>query len=236
MQNIDFENGNMLDEVYSIVNDGLIYEKLNPIADKYNLNLDQLGQLNSDLELFLYGKIKSDTLIKTISDNLEISTEITNNIWKDIDEQIISEVRKQLRSKFEKAGEINDRETEIEAQPPENVVPPSPIPTPPTPTPPTPITLEQAGQFTIEPKPVPSTSNLYRDNGLNREDILKSIEDAQIPKPAEPVQESKVNLVDHLLTTPKVNVQKVEQKQVVVDKKPDQAPKSYAADPYREQI
>lgn len=227
----------MHEKIKTIIDSGLIYEKLEIISDDFNLKLDQLGQLNADLEMFLYGKIESSEVIDVIAKNIEISKDDMEKIWKEIDSKILSEIRTKIR-------ELGDRDYEPvssvsqapiqDIESPENVVPPSPIPTPPTP--PTPITLEQAGQFTIEPKPTPSTSNLYKDVGLNREDILKSIEDAQIPKPAEPVQESKVNLVDHLLTTPKVNVQKVEQKQVVVDKKPDQAPKSYTIDPYREQI
>lgn len=215
------------EDIQRAIKDGDLASKFDSVAEKNNLKIDQNGNLQTETLLVMLGLESNSDYIDNVQKSLEISRSEAINITKDVNELILSPIRDSLRA-------IQEVHSELEAQPPENVVTPSPIPTPPTP--PTPITLEQAGQFTIEPKPVPSTSNLYRDNGLNREDILKSIEDAQMPKPAEPVQESKVNLVDHLLTTPKVNVQKVEEKQVVVDKKPDQAPKSYAADPYREQI
>lgn len=208
MEEINFEKNNMLNEIYSIINTGLIYKKLDPIANKYNLNLDQLGQLNSDVELFLYGKLKSSQLIKTIAENLEISVDVVNEIWKDIDKEIMTEIRSQLRVKFDKG-------TSIESPPSK----PNQI-----------SDIEKIGQFTIEPKSPPSSSTLYNDTNLNREDVLKSIED--------PMPENRplvAPLIDHLLTTPVNNTQKVEQREVV-DKNINQSPKSYSADPYREQI
>ncbi len=217
------------EDIQQAIQDINLASKFDSISQKNNLRIDQNGNLQTETLLVMLGLESNSDYIDNVQKSLEISRPEAINIAKDVNELILSPIRDSLRA-------IQEVHSELESQQPETIVQPSPIPTPPTPTPTTPITLEQAGQFTIEPKPTPSTSNLYKDSGLNREDILKSIEDDQIPKPVEPVQESKVNLVDHLLTTPKVNVQKVEQKQVVVDKKPDQAPKSYTIDPYREQI
>lgn len=204
----------MDEKIKSIIESGFVYEKLETIGDKFNLKLDQVGQLNADLEMFLYGKIKSSEILDVISKNIDVSGTIVEDIWKEIDLKILGSIKKQIQDGQNKPEEV------------------SPIPEPlinPT--------LEQAGQFTIEKPAPPSNSPLYNDTQLNREEILKEIED---------VQHS--TLIDHLLTTPVQNNQKVEEKKVIedkkvveekkiiVDKKENQTPKPYAADPYREPL
>lgn len=76
---------------------------------------------------------------------------------------------------------------------------------------PTILAIEQAGGFTVENQPS-SDSELYKDSNINKQTILNKIEEDHIP------------LVDHLLTTPVSNPQKVEVK------------KPYTVDPYREQM
>jgi hypothetical protein len=71
--------------------------------------------------------------------------------------------------------------------------------------------IEQAGNFTVENRPS-SESDLYNNSNINRQAVLNKIEEDHIP------------LVDHLLTTPISNPQKVEVK------------KPYTVDPYREQM
>lgn len=224
------ENAIMREKLLSIINKGSIYSSLQIIAERNNLNLDQLGQLNAGLNMLFFDNLKVDDFVSQISKDLEIDDNLAKKIAGEINTEIILSIKQQLVNNVEKTETI---------QPP---IPPSSTPPPPTPEPvpqkPAPVyttgpsNLEQIGKFTIEPKPTPSSSTLYNDTSLNREDILKSIEDAQPPKP----EVKAVPLVDHLLTQPVNNQQKVEEKTVVVDKKENQPPKSYSVDPYREQV
>jgi hypothetical protein len=220
----------MKEEIKLIIDSGFVYNKLETIADKFNLKLDQLGQLNDDLEMFLYGKIASSEIIKVISENIEISEEMTKKLWGEIDTNILSSIKTKIRENVEQNSiDSNTEKPQPEIQPVQ-VSPPSPQPIPGQNFGPT--KLEQEGQFHIEPKSPPSSSPQYNDTNLDREAILKEIEDTQHP-----------TMIDHLLTTPINNTHKVEEKKVieiapekktVVDKKENQPPKPYTVDPYRE--
>ncbi|MEK7213813.1 MAG: hypothetical protein AAB637_01725, partial [Patescibacteria group bacterium] len=94
----------------------------------------------------------------------------------------------------------------------------SPRPTPPS-TPPINLPtssglsdLEKAGEFTIEDDRMPSSSSQYKEMNVNKDEILKKIE------------ETPNTFVDHMLNTPVSNPQQKE------EKKPN------IVDPYREEV
>ena len=103
------------------------------------------------------------------------------------------------------------------------------IPTPLAPTPnyapPAPQvikpTLEQAGRFTVDKPPVGIPQ--YKETNINKDTVLKGIEDKPIAE-----------MVDHLLTAPVNNVEVVEIKKPIEKKVVENIP--YSSDPYREEI
>jgi hypothetical protein len=185
------------------------YKNVSLIGEKYNLMLDSQDELAAEVQDIIMGFKPAKDLQEDIKNRLEINDELSKKIVQDINELILKPIQKQIQAEQNMPEEIT--------------TPPEPLINP---------TLEQAGQFTIEKPAPPSSSPLYNDTKLNREEILKEIED---------VQHS--SLVDHLLTTPVQNNQKVEEKKIIaeekkiiVDKKQNQQPKPYTTDPYREPL
>lgn len=208
--------------------------KFDQIAQKNNLHIDQNGNLQTETLLVMLGLENSSDYIDNLQSSLEINRNEAIQISNDVNELILKPIKESLRIMQELHEQIDDSEAETNTETEQKIIEPAkPEPVAPAPISPKPnqiSDIERIGQFTIEPKSTPSSSPLYKDTNLNREDILKSIED--------PIPENKplvAPLIDHLLTTPVNNAQKVEQKEVV-DKNVNQSPKSYSADPYREQI
>lgn len=205
-------NTSIPEDILKIIKTGMVYKKLEIIGNKYNLFIDQLGQLNADTEMVMVGKIKSDSFVKIIADDLEIDMEKALAIAKDVNTEILDSIRESLRKIQEQEAVTTDQPTETTQT------------TPPQPKIVTTVepshaekqqmiaSVEHAGDLTID-KPHVTSSPQYNDTDINREEALKHIEDATHAVP----------LVDHLLTTPVSNPQVVEEK-------------SYPIDPYKEQI
>ncbi len=207
------------------------YKNISLIAGKYNLMLDLQDELAAEIQDVIMGFTHANDFQNNINKRLEINNELSSKIVADVNTLILKPIQSKIQDK---------QQSSIDNQFLSDSNKPLSVPTPPPP--PTsqqiqkqnfgPTKLEQEGQFHIEPKAPPSSSPQYNDTNLDREAILKEIEDAQHP-----------TMIDHLLTTPINNAQKVEEKKVVeiapkkktiVDKKENQPPKPYTVDPYRE--
>ncbi len=112
-------------EILSIINSGNVYEKLEKIADRYGLLIDQLGQLNADTEMVMVGKLKSSLFIKTISKNLELSENVAINIAKDINTEILDSIRSSLQ-KIQEQNEITAEQPQFKPIQPTQPPPPPP--------------------------------------------------------------------------------------------------------------
>ncbi len=206
-------------DILEAIDSSHVYTKLEKIADRYNLHIDQLGQLNVDTEGVMIGKIKSDKFVETIAKDLEISEEIAEKIAIDINNEIFASLRESLR-KMQENKEIKS----------------IPLSTPPPISPNTlnlsNEKLEKAGGFTIENRP-PSNSPMYNDSLLTKEDVLKEVEEVD-----EIVGIKKgVSFVDHLLSSPVSSPQQTESvKEEPKEEIKKSEPAKYTVDPYREQI
>ena len=171
-------------------------DELENIGKKRSLMLDQVSELADETGLVMLGFTKSDQFVRNVSQRLNINEAKAVDIARDVNSTILDKIRDGLRQIQEQA----QSEEEIAPEAPANL-----------PIAPTISAIEQAGGFTIENQPS-SDSELYKDLNINKQAILNKIEEDHIP------------LVDHLLTTPISNPQKVEVK------------KPYTVDPYREQL
>ena len=171
-------------------------DELENIGKKHSLMLDQVSELADETGLVMLGFTKSDQFVRNVSQRLNINEAKAVDIARDVNSTILDKIRDGLRQIQEQA----QSEEEIAPEAPANL-----------PIAPTISAIEQAGGFTIENQPS-SDSELYKDLNINKQAILNKIEEDHIP------------LVDHLLTTPISNPQKVEVK------------KPYTVDPYREQL
>ncbi len=206
----------MQEKVTALIDSGFIYSKLDEIAKIYNINIDQIGELNANINKMLLGIISEEDFIPFISKDLEINIDLAGKISEHVNSKILSEMRIKLREDSDIQIEKTPSETETisEKLPPSSTI----------------SSIEKAGQFTIDKEMPISRSNQYNDTNLNRDEVLKSIEDK--------TEEVRIPLVDHLLTTPVKNVQKIEIKEEKNDnlksKATIQAENVTKIDPYRE--
>ena len=208
--------------------------KFNLIAEKHSLHVDQNGALQTETLLVMLGLESTHDYLGNIQKELDISRDEALSIAIDINSQILDPIKDSLRIMQE--GEGID-EPVYQSKP----VTPANLPTP-TPAQPVPsfVGLEKAGQFTIEKPTQASSSPQYKEENINKEALLKSIED----KPA-PATAAVAPMIDHLLTAHVNSSEKIEVKEVpvapVVEKKPEEnkvveQKKPYSVDPYREQF
>ncbi|MEK7463751.1 MAG: hypothetical protein AAB610_01360 [Patescibacteria group bacterium] len=183
------------------------------IGEQNGLLLDQINDLIEETGYMIIGLKPSRDFVDIISKKLKIESKIARKISTQINDEVLMDVREEIRN-------LNDGEMSLKSEPGQV------IPAPPANLPVVPDNkkIEEAGQFTIE-KTVPvSSSPQYKDENINKEAVLKSIED----KPATSAAAKTSPMIDHLLTTHVNNPEKIEVKEA--PKKP------YSADPYREQV
>lgn len=201
--------------------------KVQQIADRHDMHIDQAGELADITSLVMLGIIKSSSFVSELSKRAEITTNEAIKIGSEVNNEIFNSVRASLQKIQEKIDSVGQKD--------EKVVAPSNLPTP-NPSSPVPnfAGLEKAGQFTIEKTTPISSSPQYKNENINKDALLKSIED----KPGPAV----IPMIDHLLTAHVNTPENVEIKKVeVVEKKapevkPVEVKKPYTADPYREQL
>lgn len=224
-------------------------DKLKLIADKHSLMIDQIGELGDELGLFMLGLTKQADFVKNVAKRLNISIEASIEIARDINTEIIDAVRISLQKIQEKHQEFPPA-----AQAPQTPETPptftartfSPTPPPPRPSvqrkpiyqnlPETPketqkpnlSSLERAGDFTIEQKPV-SNSPQYNHTTLSRDDVLREIEDVDHMIGIK----NEASFVDHLLAQ---SNEQPKQSTPPIPKKPIPEVPKYTKDPYREEF
>jgi hypothetical protein len=171
--------------------------KFEKIAKTHELHIDQNSNLQTETILVMLGLETVDNFLDNIEKGLEISRERAILVAKDVNTEIIDNIRVSLR-KIQEQQEANEilEPTITRGE--------------------TISSLEKVGNLTIEQNPI-SSSSQYKEEGIDKTDILKGIESPTIP------------MVDHLLenhinSPAQIEVKKVEEK------------KAYTADPYREQI
>lgn len=182
-----------------------VAEEIGKIGEDNGLLLDQINDLIEETGYMIIGLKSAGNFVDIISKKLKIDSKIARKISIEINDKVLKDVKEEIRKL--------------------NVEEPEAIPTN-LPTKPSVVDIEKAGQFSIE-KPAPvSFSPQYKEENINKEALLKSIEDKPVQKP--------ITMIDHLLSTPvnipeKTEIKKVEEKKI-------ESKKPYTADPYREQF
>lgn len=201
-------------------------EKLQNIANTHSLMLDQASELGDETGLFMLGLTKQEDYVKNVSRRLSIPYEKAEKISMDINREILDAVRSSLQKIQSRKDDSLESEQFSTPHPP----------TPQATQPPSPniSSLEKAGGFTIE-KPLQKSPSQYKEQNLDREEVLSTIENPQT---------SKVSFVDHLLANPvatqheTVVEEKVEEKKGE-EKREEKKPVENTGpriDPYREPV
>ena len=174
--------------------------KFQKIADKHGLHIDQNSNLQTETILVMLGLETVDDFLDNVQKGLEINREKAILIAKDVNTEILDSIRESLK-KIQAQQEANGAK---------EVQEPTITKTE------TASSLERFAGIKIEENPQ-SSSPQYKEEGINKDALLKNIEDKPIP------------MVDHLLENHINNPAQVEIRKVE-EKKP------YTADPYREQL
>lgn len=201
------------------------------IGDKNGLLLDQTADLMDQTSFVILGLISPARFSSSLPSILNIDSRKASNISTDINNRIFSKIRSSLQNIQAKPEQNPPRPPQVQQRTPAPT--PKPAYTFQQQSAPQPIikpSIEQAGRFTIEKPPV-GISPQYKNNSIEKNTILKGIED--------PVLEQ-VPMIDHLLTTPTASPETVENRSAapVIQKKPKPVVdnKPYTVDPYREEI
>lgn len=188
-------------------------EKFETIANKHNLHIDQNGALQTETILVMLGLEPTENYVDNLQKNLEISRDEASLIAEDVNNDILNSIKDSLMTIQQQSS--TDEDLETPSVTPQIALAPENLPTSSDLS-----AIEKAGGFTIEKSIPENTSSLYDDKNINKEAVLKGIEN---PEPSMPA-----SMIDHLLTTPIHNPEKIEVK--------NQEKKAYDADPYREQV
>lgn len=208
-------------EVQTAVTSSDVNEKIEAIAKKYDLHIDQLGELVDEVGLVMLGLQKPDLFVSDLCERLSINKDIANKISTDINAEIFSLIRQHLM----KMSSMAEAST-------------------------TPSDLERLGDFTIDNTQTARNdmSPLGRINGGDSEEkgedsiekrpeILENIENPQSATRTYVAKTPEIHsepLVDHLLTTPvTVPPQKIDQSAKIIPPTPIKKP---GPDPYREAV
>ncbi len=201
-----------------------IGELVAKIGDEEGLMLDQSADLMDETGLVMLGITPTEQFVSTLIKKLGIDDKKARMISVKINDKIFNKIRTSIQQIQEK----NQAENNIKI----TATPVTPLPKPPSPPPASPpITpLEKVGNFTIEMRS-PSTSPLYNDSNLKKENVLNDLENIKNLKP-----ENANAFVEHLLSNPVSNPQQVEVRKQVTPPPNLPTQKKYNADPYREEV
>ncbi len=228
-----------------------IHQKIMDIGNEHRLHIDQIGELVDQIGLVMLGLERSSDFVSTVSSRLSMSSNEARAIADDINTQIFSSIKTDMRemeAKEEAASSspASDARKNMEA-------------------------LEQAGGFSVEPSLASSSADgeeLASDTSdvdeADKGDILADIENPT-PSPSTSTPKTEEDhiepLVDHLLGTasvqteqkvihkteePPVNLPTEEEapaptpiapspKPIIPDPKPAPQPRN-GPDPYRETL
>ncbi|MEK9184921.1 MAG: hypothetical protein AAB866_02020, partial [Patescibacteria group bacterium] len=77
-------------------------QKIQAIANKYALHLDQAGTIETEVTLVLLGLEKANNFAQNIKKELAISEDIANKIASDVSDEIFQEIRESLQEMTDK--------------------------------------------------------------------------------------------------------------------------------------
>ncbi len=86
-----------INNVDSILNSSTIYDTIKNIGAKFNLHIDQIGALDAEARSILTGKKKKEDLVENIKKELEVTDETSQQLVKEISDNIFLKIREILQ-------------------------------------------------------------------------------------------------------------------------------------------
>lgn len=176
-------------ELKDAISSADVMGKIRDIGNRHNLHIDQIGELVDQVGLVMLGLKRSSDFVHDASTKLGIGSADAQAIANDINSEVFSAIKTNMR-------EIEEEEKEVAHDV---------------------SSIEKAGGFSVEPSLASSSAdgkeqNNHDINEHDREGILSDIENPQ-PAPMTSEPNHYEPLVDHLLTSPSAKAeQKIEHK------------------------
>jgi len=181
-----------------------LYIQSEKIGEKFNLNINQTGEMDAEIRDILSGCSKSSDFIKHIMERLEIDRITADKITEEVNKEVFSSIRDQLQKM---QSDIKDDNAVVDEQ--ITIKPQQSM-----------ADLERVGGFTIDPTGQNGNGNGAAPANLpgaeavteSREDLVSGIENPTSMMTSNPIltkpsvamlEEDHTDiLVDHLLTNP----------------------------------
>jgi hypothetical protein len=181
-----------------------LYIQSEKVGNKFNLHIDQIGELDAEIRDVLDGFSKSSDFVKHIMERLEIDRGTAEKITEEVNKEVFGSIREQLQKM---QSDIKDDNAVVDEQ--ITIKPQQSM-----------ADLERVGGFTIEPTgqngngsgAVPANLPGAEAVTESREDLVSGIENPTSMMTSNPIitkpsvalpEESHTDiLVDHLLANP----------------------------------
>lgn len=167
--------------------------QIKEIGEQHGLLLDQIDALVQETGLTMIGLKPAQKFVELITKELDIDTNKARSIAEEINNKVLSDIRKSARESSEKKENYSDNDEKKS----DNI-----------------STLEHVGDFTIEKENEHKADDVTH---ADKDDILEGIEN---PKPNKSSYGFTEPLVDHLLTTPVAEPQQKIFRQEEISSKP----------------
>jgi hypothetical protein len=164
-------------DIIEITKSAELFDKAEAIGNKFNLNINQVGELDAEIRDVIRGVSKSSDFIDHIIERLEIDKDTANKIVEEVNKEVFQVIKNFMQTNTEKSSPTN-----INYSKPTNNSVTAPIKDI--------SSIEQAGNFSLEKE---QESNQNLENPGSPAQILSTIEDKGTY--TEP-------LIDHLLANP----------------------------------
>lgn len=214
-----------------LVNSPLVYEKITNIGEKYDLNIDKIGELDAETRDVLSGVTPAGDYVKNITDRLEISRDTAQQIADEVGTEVFTNLRTAMREMQEKKDAAAESTAMQSRHDEQNK---------------TLAEFEKEGNLNMEKEPetLEHPINITRGEG-NADLIINQIENP------ETANTTPINILDHMLAGPTSQPTKTETVVAPAPSAPSaptantrpsptqtpaQKSRPYSTDPYREPI
>jgi len=93
------------------INDDSVSDAIREIGDKYEVRMDKMERLVSEVGLIMLGFKKTNEFIKSLSTELEIDRETAESIAIDVDSEVFKKIRESLRTvQFDQDSQTADHD------------------------------------------------------------------------------------------------------------------------------
>lgn len=75
-----------------------LYDQCETIGEKFNLHIDQIGELDAEIRDILDGVSKPEDFLRAVKERLEVDEKTANNIIQEVNTQVFDFLRKKIQS------------------------------------------------------------------------------------------------------------------------------------------